>query len=202
MLLDIGPWTEEFVRRLRAAFGEELVFAGLQGSYGRGEAGPESDVDLVVVLEEAGLGQLRTYRGLVRGMDRGELACGFLCGRSELSRWPRFDLMQLVLDTTPLWGSLDGLAEFSPADSVEAVRVGASGLYHAAVHCFLYEPDPAGALGALEKSAFFLARAEHYRRTGEYLHTRRAVEAAFGPWRGSVDEKYQALIRWSSKLLG
>ena len=38
--------------RLRALYGERLVRAVLFGSYARGEATPESDVDVLVVLRE------------------------------------------------------------------------------------------------------------------------------------------------------
>lgn len=201
MSIEIDRWTAEAVRRLKADFGARLLFAGLQGSYARGEATAESDIDLVVVLERLGIREMETYRALLRGMDRGELACGFLCGREELVRWPRFDLLQLVLDTRPLLGRLEEMVSFSQEDREQAVRVGASALYHAAVHSFLYDSDPAAALPALEKSAFFLARADHYRRTGTYLHTRAAVAERY-PWhRGSVEEDYDRLVRWASSLL-
>ena len=35
MLTDLCAWTEEFLRRLLDAFPQRLIFAGLQGSYGR-----------------------------------------------------------------------------------------------------------------------------------------------------------------------
>ena len=78
----------------------------------------------------------------------------FLCGRVDLDRGPRHDLMQLVWDTRPLYGTLEGLHEFTPDDVDMAIQIGDSALYHSAVNCFLYDNDPSTALPALEKSAF------------------------------------------------
>lgn len=47
-------WTVDptpFVSALLEAFPGQVAFCGIQGSCGRGEAGPDSDVDLVVILE-------------------------------------------------------------------------------------------------------------------------------------------------------
>ena len=52
MDFNVDEWCAEFLRKLEDAFGGGLVFVGLQGSRGRGEASEESDVDLVVVLKE------------------------------------------------------------------------------------------------------------------------------------------------------
>ena len=82
-----------------------------------------------------------------------------------------------------------------------AIQIGASALYHSAVHCFLYDNDPSTALPALEKSAFFLARLELFRRTGAYPSTRRETALSYGPWSGGTEKKYERLIRWSSSLL-
>ena len=37
--------------KLRAAFGDRLVYIGLQGSYLRGEATESSDIDIMVVVD-------------------------------------------------------------------------------------------------------------------------------------------------------
>jgi hypothetical protein len=47
---DIQPLLTEVLRRLREWFGEELVSVVIYGSYARGEADTDSDVDLMVVV--------------------------------------------------------------------------------------------------------------------------------------------------------
>ena len=51
-MVSITPWMEEFTAAVRAAFGERVYCIGLQGSYVRGEAGPDSDIDVVVILDQ------------------------------------------------------------------------------------------------------------------------------------------------------
>ena len=50
-MIDIEPWLARFDRLLRETFGDRIQFAGLQGSYARGEATESSDIDLVVLLD-------------------------------------------------------------------------------------------------------------------------------------------------------
>ena len=219
MLTDPRAWATEFSRRLEAALPGRVRFLGLQGSYRRGEATEESDIDIVTVWDAADTAALDAYRSAVRSMPQGELACGFLCGRAELLRWPRFDLLQLALDTEPIRGGWEGLLpSFSPADVEEAVRVGASGLYHAAVHAYLYGGDPAAGLAGLAKSVFFLLRLQVFRRTGRYCVNRAELAGRlegpeearlFSLCRGKapapglceVKGLYTTLLDWSSGLM-
>ncbi len=62
------PVLEEMVRRLREAFHPERIY--LFGSRARGEADPDSDYDLLVVLRESPL----------PGYKRAQLAFRTLCG--------------------------------------------------------------------------------------------------------------------------
>lgn len=94
---------------LGETFGERLWFAGLQGSRGRGEETEESDIDLVVILDELTPGDIRTYDKMLDGLPDRELACGFLSGKEELFRWEPSDLFQFYYDTRPIVGSLDEL---------------------------------------------------------------------------------------------
>ncbi len=206
MEFQLDAWLELFTHRLLDAFPGRVIFLGIQGSRGRGEGRPDSDIDMVVVLDQVGLEDLRAYRGLLRTLPHGGLTCGFFCGREELLHWPRYDCLQLVLDTKPLYGGLEHLLPaFSPADAAAAVRIGAANLYHAACHCYLHEDNPAGCLASLAKSAFFLLRLDHYRRSGCYAATMAELKRLYPETAldsSDCDACYRALIRWTSSLMG
>ena len=174
----IRPQLDDFLERLLALWPGRLLFFGLQGSWRRGEATPESDVDLVVVLDRLLPGDPARYRELAAAAPFGREACGFLCGRSELEAWPRYDLLQLYQDTFALFGSLDALTgPFTAADAREAARTGAANLYHAALHSYLYDPAhaKAAALPVLLKSMFFVLRSAQFARSGRCAPSKAAL---------------------------
>ena len=167
-MIDIEPWLARFVRLLRETFGDRIQFAGLQGSYARGEATESSDIDLVVVLDELTAEDIAVYDAMLDSLDHRELVCGFLSGKEELLHWEPSELFQFCRDTRPLIGSLDDvLAVVSPGDINRAILTGACGVYHGCVHNMLYEKDEE-ILRGLYKTATFVIRAAAYRRTGEY----------------------------------
>ena len=53
MNFDINIWMKRYLDELKSLFGSRLMFVGLQGSYGRGEATDNSDIDAVVILSHA-----------------------------------------------------------------------------------------------------------------------------------------------------
>lgn len=174
--LDVVSWMGELTEKLLERFGERLLFVGLQGSRQRGEAREDSDIDVVVVLDELEAEDLTAYRSLLQDMPQGELACGFVCGLRELRAWPGYDLVALSRDTSGYHGDL--LALLPPLgrkDEIACVRVGAANLYHAACHTLLFGELEPQALRELYKSAFFLLRMEHALRAGEYTPTRKAL---------------------------
>ena len=160
---------QQLSHRLQDAFGPCLRFVGLQGSRARGEAGPESDIDAVVILDEVSLADLRAYRALLAGMPEREKVCGFYGGQAELARWDRGDLFQFIHDTIPFYGDLSALTP--PLGREEARRAalkGACDIYHGCTHGLLFDRDTA-ALRALYKMAAFALRAVYFCRTGEYI---------------------------------
>ena len=161
-MVEIERWMEELAGRLAERFGPRLLFLGLQGSYGRGEANEDSDIDVVTVLDRVELSDLDLYRAIVGDMPEGEKACGFLCGAAELKSWSKYDLCQLARDTRDVYGRLKPLLPtLGREDLAQAAAIGASGLYHAAVHTYLYAPreEWPGFLKEAHKSVFFTLRA-------------------------------------------
>lgn len=215
-MVDVKTWMEKLAEKLTGRFGPRLLFLGLQGSYGRGEANEDSDIDVVAVLDRAELPDLDAYRAIVREMPEGEKACGFLCGAGELKSWPRYDLLAVARDTRDVYGKLaDLLPPFSQGDLADAAAVGASGLYHAAVHTYLYgdrESWP-GFLKEAHKGAFFTLRTLHELRTGESVRAKRdLLPLLFGdereilayslsPGDEPAAEAFARLVRWSAAAM-
>ena len=77
-MIDIKAWVNTFEKRVEQTFADRVWFIGLQGSYGRGEATDTSDIDIVVILDELRINDLKVYRDMLDTMPHRELVCGFV----------------------------------------------------------------------------------------------------------------------------
>lgn len=173
-MIDITPWINQFIQSLDDTFGHRTWFVGLQGSYGRGEATENSDIDLVVILDELTPADIRAYNAMLDTLPHRELICGFLSGKAEILHWDTADLFQFYHDTTPIQGNLDALLPLIDAAAVKrAIHMGACNIYHGCVHNMLYEKSQE-ALQGLYKAASFVLQAVCFAQTGKYI--RRQVD--------------------------
>ena len=168
-MIDVKIWMDKFLSKLNETFGERVWFAGLQGSYGRGEATEKSDIDTVVILDELSASDIKIYNNMLDTLPERELICGFISGKNEILNWESSDLFQFYYDTRPITGSLDELLEKIDDSAVEkAIKSGACNIYHGCVHNMLYEKDEE-ILKALYKSASFVVQAICFKETGKYV---------------------------------
>ena len=178
-MLNISVWMQDFLRALENTFADRVWFVGLQGSYGRGEATENSDIDVVVILDELTTADIQVYGKMLNTLSHRELICGFLAGKDELLCWEPSDLFQFYHDTTPVKGSLDVLLPLLDKETVErAIKIGACNIYHGCVHNMLHGKS-ADILKSLYKSASFVVQAIVYQQTGRYFrHQAALLEAA------------------------
>ena len=180
-MIDIKTWIKEFTDKALQTFSERVWFIGLQGSYGRGEATATSDIDVVVILDELRVNDLKTYRDMLDTLPNRDLICGFISGKAELLNWEASDLFQFYYDTTPIKGTLDSLLERVDKQAVKrAIRIGACNIYHACVHNFVHEKSE-DILRSLYKSAAFVLQAVWFYETGKYIKSKAELQNAINP---------------------
>ena len=52
MEFKLENWLQDFTKKLFDKFSTRIKFIGLQGSYKRGEANADSDIDIVIILDK------------------------------------------------------------------------------------------------------------------------------------------------------
>lgn len=177
-MIDINPWMEEAVFRLQKRFGSRLLFVGLQGSYLRGEAREDSDIDILTILDTLNVADLSVYREELRLLPEGEKACGFTCGREELFAWPPFELFQFAQDTDAWYGELAPLLPpVTRQDILTGARAAVSGLHHYTAYLYVSgdEESRADDLKGVYKGFFFAMQIVQYLRSGTYARTKREL---------------------------
>ena len=168
-MIDINDWINRFLKVLNDIFGERIWFVGLQGSYGRSEAIETSDIDVVVILDQLSVTDIRKYNTMLDTLPNRELICGFVSGKNELFNWEPSDLFQFYYDTTPIQGSLDELLSVIDKNAVNrAIKIGACNIYHGCVHNMVHEKSE-DVLKGLYKSASFVVQAIAFKQTGKYV---------------------------------
>ena len=212
-MFNFEDWLEEITGQIKKRFGKRVVFIGLQGSYKRGEATAASDVDVVVILDELRIEDLKAYREIVRSMPDYEKACGFISGRAELQNWSKSDLFQFYFETESLYGDLTELIAPPEKDDIRrTVKLSAEALYHAACHSFVFDENPAETLSSLYKMTFFILQAEYYLKNNVYISTKKELLTCLTGAdyeilqtcinrdliENRIDEMYERLINWCS----
>ena len=176
MQFDIDEWLNLVINKLKEAFKENLLFVGLQGSYNRGEATPESDIDLVVILDNMKFEDLKIYRSIIDNMPQKNKACGFISGKNEIQKWSKPDLFQFFYDTKSLFGNLEDIIQ-SPSitDIKKSIKTSYENLYHSATHSFVHSDDYIMDIRNLSKMAFFILQAKYFVETNNYIPTRKQL---------------------------
>lgn len=180
-MIAIDQYLKTLTAQLKAAFGDRLLYVGLQGSYARGEATEASDIDVMVLLEGLTVPDLDHYQRILLAVGNFRQSCGFLCGREEMAHWNRLELCHLLHTTTDYYGTLAGfLPPYRREDVENYVRLSLGNLFHELCHRYVHadRETNVAALPQTYKEVFFLLQNLHYLDTGTFLPTKKALLAA------------------------
>ena len=130
-----------WVKGLQDCFGERICLAALVGSQARGEAGPESDVDVNVVLDHVEEADVEAMERLVAGLPHRELACGWLGGLDEMAGWPAWDHVGTYMAYQVLIGSIDALPPLTDRMLIDSVAANLAVLSHTLRYRRIYGGD-------------------------------------------------------------
>jgi len=204
---------------LRESFRDRLVYVGLQGSYLRGEASEDSDIDIMVVVKDMTADDLKVYRQAISSLDNCEKSCGFICGAEELRNWNPLEICHLLHTTKDYLGTLRELVPAYTESDVRAfVKMSLGNLYHEICHRFIHSSEDRNiaALPFTYKAVFFILQNMHYLESGSFIGTKKellesltgsdrlVLERAISLGNGEpfvFDEAFDLLFSWCGEAL-
>ena len=178
-MFDLNMYLSELISACRSAFGGRLLYVGLQGSYLRGEAKENSDIDIMLILDCLTVRDMDVYRGILESIGSFDKSCGFICGREELSRWNPLEVCQLKNTTKDLYGTLSAyLPDATREDEINYVKVSLGNLYHELCHRYIHtdRDNNSAKFRAACKGLFFIIQNLHYLESGAFVSTKKALK--------------------------
>jgi predicted nucleotidyltransferase len=174
-MIPIEQYLDNLIKAMRTRFEDRLLYIGLQGSYLRGEATEDSDVDVMVVIDGLNVADLEAYRECIRSLEHADKSCGFICSKDDLAHWNPMELCHVLHTTKDCYGVLkDLLPPFTRQDIRNFVKMGLNNLYHEICHRYIHsEPEKnAARLAGSYKSVFFILQNLYYLRLGQFAETK------------------------------
>lgn len=177
-MICIDKYIEELTAELKEAFGGRLLYVGLQGSYLRGEANENSDIDIMAIIDDMTAEDLKTYKNALMAVGDYDKSCGFICGREELKSWNVLEICHLLHTTKDCFGCLgDFVPLYSKADVLNYIKMSVGNLYHELCHRYIHADRDCNVLYFPQtcKGVFFILQNLHYLKSGEFILTKKEL---------------------------
>ncbi len=179
-MFDLNEYLGKLISECQATFLDRLLYVGLQGSYMRGEANENSDIDVMVILARFSVRDMDTYRNILKKIGSFEKSCGFICGKEEMGRWNPLEVCHLLHTTKDLVGSLrDYLPEATEKDEIDYVKLSLGNLYHEICHRYIHanREENISMFRGTCKGLFFLMQNLRYLETRRFAVTKSELMA-------------------------
>ena len=214
MMFDLNRYLDDLMLNCQSAFGERLLYIGLQGSWLRGEAHENSDIDVMVILDRFSVQDMDAYRGILKGIGFYEKSCGFICGKDEMKRWNPLEVCQLRHTTQDLLGVLaDYLPPATREDEINYVKLSLGNLYHELCHRYIHADRDRNIARFRNtcKSVFYLIQNLHFLESGRFVISKKELKEAVAqedrtilelaelPDDYDFDQAFSSLFGWCQK---
>ena len=174
----IDEYIDELIDTLNDAFGERLVYIGLQGSYLRNEETKNSDIDIMAVIDNLLVEDLKTYQKALVSIGDFDKSCGFICSKVDLEHWNPLEICHLLNTTKDYYGELKNLVPaYTIEDERNYVKLSLNNFYHEICHRYVHA-DMEYNISKLPitcKSVFFIMQHLHYLSSGNFIPTKREL---------------------------
>ena len=210
-MFELSKYLDDLILNCRSAFGEQLLYMGLQGSWLRGEAREDSDIDVMVILDRLSVQDMDTYRGILKEIGFYDKSCGFICGKEEMMRWNPLEVCQLRHTTKDLLGVLtDFLPPAAWEDEINYVKLSLGNLYHEICHRYIHadrDKNVARFRGTC-KGVFYLIQNLHFLERGCFILSKKELKEAVAkedrmilelaglPDDSDFDQAFSSLFSW------
>ena len=174
----IDKYIDELIDTLKGAFGERLVYIGLQGSYLRNEETKSSDIDIMAVIDNLSVEDLDAYQKALVSVGNFDKSCGFICGKTDLEHWNPLEICHLLNTTKAYYGELKNLVPpYTMEDERNYVKLSLNNLYHEICHRYVHADREynISKLPITCKSIFFIMRHLYYLSSGNFVSTKREL---------------------------
>ena len=178
-MIHLEDYLQKLIMACQSAFGNRLLYVGLQGSYLRGEENENSDIDIMIIIDRFSVKDMDKYREVLKSIGSFEKSCGFICGKEELARWNPLEVCQLIHTTKDMVGTLkDYLPSATREDEINYVKVSLGNAYHEICHRYIHagREKNIAKFRTTCKSFFFLIQNLHYLESGQFVATKKELK--------------------------
>ena len=174
----IYEYVDELIILLKDAFGERLMYIGLQGSYLRNEETKNSDIDIMAVIDNISVEDLKTYQKALVSVGNFDKSCGFICGKADLEHWNPLEICHLLNTTKDYYGELKNLVPaYTIEDERNYVKLSLNNLYHEICHRYIHSDRDHNVsdFPMTCKSVFLIMQHFYYLSSVNFIPTKREL---------------------------
>ncbi len=218
-MVNIENYINKLIELLKRKFGARLLYVGLQGSYLRGEASDNSDLDIMVVINTLNVTDLDSYRSIIQSLEHYDKSCGFICSKTDLASWNPLEIFHLTNSTKDYFGVLNDLVPtYTDLDIKNFIKLSLNNLYHEICHRYIHADLDCNieSLPFTFKGVFFILQNIFYLKNGIFIRTKfellpllsdvdyavlnRSIEINNG-LQYDFHESFELLFNWCQKTL-